>query len=49
MKKIVPVLAFALAATLAGNAMADSTPTTKADCEKAHMTWDDAHSKCVKK
>lgn len=49
MKKIVPALAFALAAALASNAMAGDTPTTKADCEKAHMTWDDAHSKCVKK
>ena len=27
---------------------ADKTPTTKAACEKAKMTWDDATKKCTK-
>jgi hypothetical protein len=27
---------------------ADKMPTTKADCEKAKMKWDDATKKCTK-
>ena len=27
---------------------ADKTPTTKADCEKAKMKWDDTTKKCTK-
>jgi hypothetical protein len=27
---------------------ADKTPTTKAACEKAKMTWNDATKKCTK-
>ena len=27
---------------------ADKTPTTKADCEKAKMKWDDPTKKCTK-
>jgi hypothetical protein len=49
MKKIAPALAIALAAALASSAIAGDAPKTKADCEKAHMTWDEAGSKCVKK
>ena len=38
------VVAFA-APTMAANA---KTPTTKAACEKAKMSWDDATKKCTK-
>ena len=48
MSKIAPALAIAFVMSLASVAHADGTPTTKADCEKAHMTWDDAHNKCHK-
>jgi hypothetical protein len=49
MKKIAPAAAFAIAAMLAASAIAGDTPTTKAECEKAQMTWDEAHGKCIKK
>lgn len=44
------VAAFALGFVLAHSSAvkANDMPTTKADCEKAHMTWDEAHGKCVK-
>lgn len=46
--KFVPALVIASIFAIAGAAQAGDAPTTKADCEKAHMTWDDAHGKCVK-
>ncbi len=46
--KFVPALALAAALAIAGTAYANDAPTTKADCEKAHMTWDDTHGKCMK-
>jgi len=48
MTKLVPVLvALGLAvAFIAPASAADKTPTTKADCEKAHMKWDAAAKKC---
>jgi hypothetical protein len=49
MKIIAPTAAFAIVAMLAASAIAGGTPTTKAECEKAQMTWDEAHGKCVKK
>ena len=49
MKKFAPAIVLALTALLVGNAIAGETPKTKADCEKAHMTWDEASGKCVKK
>ena len=48
MTKIAPALAIAFVMALASVAQASDAPTTKADCEKAHMTWDDAHHKCTK-
>jgi ABC-type proline/glycine betaine transport system substrate-binding protein len=46
--KFVTALAFAIAVATASSAYA-SEPTNKADCEKAHMKWDDSHHKCTKK
>jgi hypothetical protein len=44
------MVALALALSVAAGGIASATePTTKAECEKAKMTWDDAHGKCVKK
>jgi ABC-type proline/glycine betaine transport system substrate-binding protein len=34
---------------VAAPAFAADAPKTKADCEKAKMTWDDAKKVCVKK
>ena len=45
--KFVPAAVLALAMALASVAHAD-TPTNKADCEKSHMHWDEAHGKCEK-
>ncbi|MGD9501197.1 MAG: hypothetical protein AB7V40_01765 [Methyloceanibacter sp.] len=42
---IATLVAFGLAA---GSAMAGDAPSTKADCEKAGMKWDDASQSCSK-
>ncbi len=41
------VVALGLVAGAAAPAFA-AEPKTKADCEKAHMKWDDAAKKCSK-
>lgn len=44
------IVALALVLSVAAGGIASAgEPTTKAECEKAHMTWDEAHGKCVKK
>ena len=50
MKKVVAViLSLGLTVAFAGPTMAAAkTPTTKAACEKAKMSWDDATKKCTK-
>ncbi len=49
MKNLVSlVVALGLVAGAAAPAFAAETPKTKADCEKAHMKWDDAAKKCSK-
>ena len=51
MKKLVAlILSLGLAVAFAAPTMAASTktPTTKAACEKAKMSWDDANKKCTK-
>ena len=32
----------------AARVFAGEIPKTKADCEKAHMKWDDSTKKCIK-
>jgi len=52
MKSLVSVIAaLGLAVAVAGTAFASgpqrsSPPDNKADCEKAHMKWDDTSKKC---
>ncbi len=46
-KAILAGMLLAFAAPVA--AFAASPPKTKAECEKAKMSWDDATSKCTKK
>lgn len=41
-------VALGLLAGAAAPAFAAETPKTKAECEKAHMKWDDASKKCSK-
>jgi hypothetical protein len=41
------IVALGLAAGATAPAFA-AAPKTKADCEKAHMKWDDAMKKCSK-
>jgi hypothetical protein len=50
MKKLVSIMvALGLTVAFAPTGFAaDKTPTTKADCEKAHMKWDDSSKKCTK-
>lgn len=43
------VLALAVAFTAPAFAADPAAPTTKADCDKAKGTWDDATSKCTVK
>jgi hypothetical protein len=49
MKGLIPLLALGLAVGFTAPAFAQETaaPTTKADCEKAKGTWDDATSTCT--
>jgi hypothetical protein len=49
MKTFVSLLVLALATAFTAPAFAQETaaPATKADCEKAKGTWDDATSKCT--
>ena len=51
MKGLVRLLVVGLAVALTAPAFAQETaaPATKADCEKAKGTWDDATSKCTMK
>lgn len=52
MKGLIPFLVFGLAVAFTAPAFAEdapAAPTTKADCEKAMGTWDDATSKCTVK
>jgi hypothetical protein len=48
MKKILAsVITLGVAIALTGSAFAaNKTPTTKAACAKAHMTWDASAKKC---
>jgi len=50
MKKLVSIIVAAgLAVAFATPILAaDKVPTTKAACEKAKMSWDDATKKCTK-
>ena len=45
--KFVTALAFVIAMAAVSTAYANE-PTNKADCEKAHMKWDETHGKCEK-
>jgi hypothetical protein len=48
MKTFISLLVLALATAFTAPAFAqEPAPTTKADCEKAKGTWDDATSKCT--
>ena len=51
MKSLVSLLVVGLAVAFTAPAFAQETaaPATKADCEKAMGTWDDATSKCTMK
>jgi hypothetical protein len=51
MKSLVSLLVVGLAVAFTAPAFAQETaaPATKADCEKAKGTWDDATSKCTMK
>jgi hypothetical protein len=51
MKSLVLLLVVGLAVAFTAPALAQETaaPTTKADCEKAKGTWDDATYKCTMK
>jgi flagellin-like protein len=51
MKGLISVIALALAVAFTVPAFAGggSTPTNKADCEKAGKKWDDSGNKCVEK
>jgi hypothetical protein len=51
MKSLVSLLVLGLAVAFTAPAFAQETaaPTTKADCEKAKGTWDDATYKCTVK
>ena len=51
MKTVISIVALSLAMAFTVPAFAGggSTPTNKADCEKAGKKWDDAGSKCVEK
>jgi hypothetical protein len=50
MKTFISLLVLALATAFTAPAFAqEPAPTTKADCEKAMGTWDDATSKCTMK
>ena len=42
---IAAVLAFA---SVSSSFATDAAPTTKDECEKAGMKWDEAHGKCEK-
>ena len=48
MKTFISLLALTLATAFTAPAFAqEPAPMTKADCEKAKGTWDDATSKCT--
>ena len=48
MKTIIALVVLTLATVFTAPAFAqEPAPTTKADCEKAKGTWDDATSKCT--
>ena len=48
-KVIAAVVSLGLAVAFTAPVLAAAkTPTTKAACEKAKMTWDDATKKCTK-
>ena len=48
-KVITAILSLGLAVAFTAPALAAAKmPTTKAACEKAKMTWDDATKKCTK-
>jgi hypothetical protein len=51
MKGLIPLLALGLAIAYTAPAFAEDAPApaTKADCDKAKGTWDDATSKCTVK
>jgi hypothetical protein len=51
MKSLIPLLVMGLAVAFTAPAFAQDTasPTTKAECEKAKGTWDDAMKKCTVK
>ena len=52
MKSLIPLLVLGLAVAFTAPAFAEdapAAPTTKADCDKAKGTWDDATSKCTVK
>ena len=50
MKGLISLLVLGLAVAFTAPAFAeDPAPATKADCEKAKGTWDDATSKCTVK
>ena len=47
MKSVVSmIVALGLAVAFTAPAFSADTPTTKADCQKAGMKWDDAAKKC---
>ncbi len=47
MKALMSVLALSFAVAFVAPAFAADPPKTKADCEKAKMTWDAAAKTCV--
>jgi len=51
MKSLIPLLVLGLAVAFTAPAFAadPAAPATKADCEKAKGTWDDATMKCTVK
>jgi len=52
MKTLLALLAFSVAVAFTAPAFAEDAPAapmTKADCDKAKGTWDDATSKCTVK